>query len=99
MSVSLICADRQALLIVGGEIDLHTVQTLREGLREATTLCFQVLVDLDNVTFIGAAGLNALVAADNRGKSAESRLQVLTTNPFTLKMMTVTGLRHLVLSA
>ena len=93
--VTLLQDDDQASLIVGGEIDIHTVQTLRDALREATILCVRVLVDLNSVTFIGAAGLGALVGADQACRLAGGRVQVRTTNPFTLRLLTLTGLRHL----
>jgi anti-anti-sigma factor len=87
------------LLIVGGEIDVHTVRTLRVALREATILCVRVVVDLDSVTFIGAAGLSALVAADQACRLAGGRVRVCTTNQFTRRLLTLTGLSHLTLSA
>jgi anti-anti-sigma factor len=97
--VTLLYSDSQALLVVSGDIDLDTVQTLRDALCMATSECSHVLVDLDNVTFIGAAGLDALVAAKRACQPTRCRLQVVTTNPFTLKLLTLTGLRHLTPSA
>lgn len=97
--VSLLYSDSHALLVVSGDIDLETVRTLRDALRMATSACSHVLVDLDNVTFIGAAGLDALVAANRACQPRRCRLKVVTTNPFTLKLLTLTGLRHLTPSA
>ena len=97
--VTLLFSDRQALLVVSGDIDLDTVQTLRDALRSATMSSVHVLVDLDNVTFIGASGLDALVAANRGCQSGGCRLQVVTTNPFTLKLLALTGLTHLTLPA
>ena len=97
--VTLVHSDEQGFLIVSGEIDIQTVETLRDALSEATSLCAHVLVNLDNVTFIGAAGLGALVGADQASRLAGGRVQVRTTNPFTLRLLTLTGLRHLTLSA
>jgi anti-anti-sigma factor len=97
--VTSLVSDHQALIIVGGEIDLHTVQRLRDALHEATAVCAHVLVDLDNVTFIGAAGLDALVGANAGCQSSGCRLRVVTTNPFSLRLMSLTGLGHLTMSA
>ena len=97
--VSFLLSDHQALLVVGGEIDVHTVQPLREALHEATALCAHVLVDLDNVTFIGATGLDALAVANASCQSSGCRLRVVTTNPFSLRLLSLTGLRHLTLSS
>ena len=96
--VTVLRSDQQVLLIVGGEIDLHTVQPLLDGLNEATTLASHVLVDLDNVTFIGAVGIDALAAASARCHSSGCRLRVVTTNPFPLRLLSLTGLRHLTTS-
>jgi anti-anti-sigma factor len=97
--VTLLQSDEQAFLIVSGDIDLDTVETLSRALRSATMACVHVLVDLDNVTFIGASGLDALVVANRGCQSTGCRLQVVTTNPFTLKLLALTGLGHLTLPA
>jgi anti-anti-sigma factor len=97
--VTLLRDDDQALLIVGGEIDIHTVQTLRDALRQATLLRGRILVDLDNVTFIGAAGFDALAATNRVCQSAAGRLQVVTTNRFTLRFLSLVELKHLAAEA
>jgi anti-anti-sigma factor len=97
--VTLLRSDHESLLIVSGEIDIETVPTLRHALREATMRSVHVHVDLDNVTFIGAAGLNALLVANRGCQSAGCRLQVHTTDEFVHKLLALTGLRFLTLSA
>src|SRR5579862_5952037 len=48
---------------VSGEIDIATAGSAREALDEVVRLGRDVLVDLGEVTFMGAAGLGALVHA------------------------------------
>jgi anti-anti-sigma factor len=93
--LTLLRCNGESLLIVGGEIDLATVQTLQDALREATALSRLVVVELSNVTFMAAAGLDALVAAHQACQQAGGRVRVHTTNRLTLRLLTVAGLRHL----
>jgi hypothetical protein len=52
---------------VAGEIDLRTVGILRRRLFELTDAGFaRIIIDFENVRFCDAAGLGALVAAQNR---------------------------------
>lgn len=52
---------------VAGEIDLRTVGILRKRLLELTDAGFErIIIDFENVRFCDAAGLGALVAAQNR---------------------------------
>jgi anti-anti-sigma regulatory factor len=52
---------------VAGEIDLRTVGMLRKRLFELTDAGFaHIIIDFENVRFCDAAGLGALVAAQNR---------------------------------
>jgi hypothetical protein len=52
---------------VAGEIDLRTVGILRKRLFELTDAGFErIIIDFENVRFCDAAGLGALVAAQNR---------------------------------
>ncbi len=52
---------------VAGEIDLRTVGILRKRLFELTDAGFgRIVIDFENVRFCDAAGLGALVAAQNR---------------------------------
>jgi anti-anti-sigma factor len=81
---------------VSGEIDLYTVDPLLRAMRELNGANEgRVIVDLDDVSFIGATGLDALVAAHNACDRAGGHLEVRTSRPSTLRLLTVTGLTHL----
>jgi anti-anti-sigma regulatory factor len=68
---------------VAGEIDLRTVAILRKRLFELTDAGFaRIIIDFENVRFCDAAGLGALVAAQNRLRArAEDRSRAATGKP------------------
>ena len=97
--MTLLHCNGHTLLIVGGEIDLDTVHTLRAAIREATTQSRLVIVELSNVTFIGAAGLGALVGAHQTCRRVGIRMRLRTTNRQQLRLLSIAGLTHLAAGA
>lgn len=80
----------RAVLAVGGEVDLATVERFRNALLEAQGSP-RVVVDLSAVTFMDSSGLNALVAAYHRVPAGgELRVTGLRTN--VRKVFEITGL-------
>lgn len=75
-----ITADREGdsyVIRVEGELDLSECSQLESALREAeASLATWILLDLDELAFIDAAGLNVVVAAWRRSVADGSRLQV-----------------------
>jgi anti-sigma B factor antagonist len=62
---------------VAGELDLSGCPRLDHALREAeVSHAVRILLDLDELTFIDAAGLSVLVAAWHRSITDSNRLQV-----------------------
>jgi anti-sigma B factor antagonist len=62
---------------VGGELDLFECPRLESALREAeASHVTRILLDLEELTFIDAAGLSALVSACHRSVSDGNRLRV-----------------------
>jgi anti-anti-sigma regulatory factor len=51
-----------------------------------------LVIDLNQVTFIDAAGLNALIAAANRAATHGTSLHVVCARPQILKLFRLTGL-------
>jgi anti-sigma B factor antagonist len=49
------------VLRIGGEIDIATEDQLRSALEEATSGNARLVVDMADVTFIGASGLRVIV--------------------------------------
>lgn len=70
----------RAVLEVGGEVDLATVEQFRTALLDAQR-SEQVVVDLSGVTFMDSAGVNALVGAYHRKvRDGELRLVGMQSN-------------------
>ena len=89
-----------ATLEVSGEIDISTVHSLAEALEATAGNGVQrLVVDLDGVAFIGATGLNALVSAQAAHRDVGKDLRVRTTVPSTLRLISLTGLDGLMVSA
>ena len=73
---------RVDVLICTGEVDIVSEPEFRKGLERLESL--HAVVDLGGVTFIGAAGINALIdAAARRGTDAGTL--VLRDEPFILR--------------
>lgn len=78
---------------VEGELDLFECPRLEHALHEAeTSHAIQILLDLEELTFIDAAGLNALVAAWHRSAADGNRFLVTRGNGSVADMFHLTAL-------
>lgn len=69
--------DDPYLICVAGELDLFECPHLERALQEAeASHAIRILLDVEELTFIDAAGLGVLVAAWHRSASDSNRLQV-----------------------
>lgn len=82
---------------LSGEIDLATAPVLRDVLIQATSLAVTgVIVDLDGVTFVDAAGLGVLVGADKRAGHLPGGLRLVAVSARVRRLLALLGLdRHL----
>lgn len=84
------------VLAVRGEVDSCTSSLLRdlflENLRPG---CPQLVADLTEVSFFGAAGLTALIAARNAAEAAGIKLRLVADTRVVLRPLTITGLDDL----
>jgi anti-sigma B factor antagonist len=87
------------LVTVAGEIDIATVSLLRERLSVLAVGGGQVVVDLDQVSFIDAAGLGGLVGAARQAATHGGRLNVVCDRRRTRQLFELTGLDQVVLLA
>jgi anti-sigma B factor antagonist len=76
---------------VTGEIDISTVARLRERLFELAEGSQPLIVDLNEVTFIGSAGLGALVGTARRAAKHGGSLHAVCARPQTRKLLWMTG--------
>jgi anti-anti-sigma factor len=81
-----------AVVTVAGEIDISTVTRLRGRLFELAAGDRPVVADLDQVGFIDAAGLSALIGAANRAAAHGGSLHVVCARPRIRQLFRLTGL-------
>jgi len=79
------------VVAVTGEIDISTVSQLRESLFEQADNGSDVIVDLDQISFIDSAGLGALVGASRRAEASGGSLHAVCGQPHTKKLLWLTG--------
>ena len=81
-----------AIVTAAGEIDIATVNQLRERLFALAEDSRPVIVDLDQVSFIDAAGLGVLVGAARRAATHGTSLHVVCARPQTRRLVGLTRL-------
>jgi len=87
--------DAGCLLTVTGEIDLGTVDMLRNAVTDAVQEPGDLVVDLDQVSYIDSAGLGVLVGTYNRLADRQRSLTLRCSNPQVLRLFAITGLTDL----
>ena len=85
-------APRYALVAIAGEIDIATVAGLRERLVALAVGGRPLVADLDQVSFIDAAGLGALACAARLAAEHGSGLHVVCARPQVRRLFRITGL-------
>jgi anti-anti-sigma factor len=92
MSLSLANHSDIHTITVSGELDLSTAPLLTELVeRVAADHPDQVIIDMANVTFFCAAGLNALIQAHKTITGAGGQLVLRAPSPQTKRILTITG--------
>jgi len=87
------------LVVVAGEVDFASVAQLRERLFPLVAAGRPLVADLDRVTFLDAAGLDALAGAARRAAAAGTSLRVVCARPRIRRLFRVAGLEQAVPSA
>jgi anti-sigma B factor antagonist len=80
------------VVTVAGEVDIATVGRLRERLSALAASGLPLVADLDQVSFIDATGLGALVGAARQAAAHGASLYVVCGRPQTRQLFRVTGL-------
>ena len=80
------------LVTVAGEVDIATAPQLRERLAAPTASGPPLIVDLDRVTFIDAAGLGVLASAARRAAARGASLHAVCARHQIQRLFTITGL-------
>ena len=83
-----------AIVTVEGELDMHAAARLRDVLKELETcgIARHLVIDLSLCSFIDSTGLGLLVAVQRR---ADSRLDLVVTDPQILDLLEITALDRL----
>jgi anti-sigma B factor antagonist len=85
-----------SLLTVSGEIDLDTVDLLRDSVSEILDeQSCDLVIDLDDVGYIDSAGLGVLVGTYNRLAESQRSLCIRCSSPRILRLFEITGLTEL----
>jgi anti-sigma B factor antagonist len=87
------------LVTVAGEIDIATAPQLHDRLAALAASGRRLVVDLTQVSFLAAAGLNVLAAAARKARARGGDLGVVTPRPRIRRLFAITGLdRHIPLA-
>lgn len=83
----------QCLLTLQGEVDVYTAPALKERLVDLIESgCSNVVVDLEQVSFIDSSGLGVLVSALRRARERDGAVRIVCTRENILKIFRITGL-------
>ncbi len=86
-------AEKQALIEVGGEVDMVTSPQLRSSVLDQFAAGTELVVlDLDEVTFLGTSGLAVLIEVREAAHSAGRELRIVCTARRVLRPLTIAGL-------
>jgi len=85
--------DGQTRVVLSGELDIASAPQFEEGLEKIEPGVTGVLVlDLRKVEFIDSTGLRAVMAADERARSAGRRFVIIRGTPAVERVFSVTQL-------
>jgi anti-anti-sigma factor len=88
-------ADRGAVIVVSGELDLASAPTLEEELdRAAANGADLVIVDLRELEFIDSTGLGLLIKANRQAEEAGRRFAIVRGQSQVQRLLGVTGIEQ-----
>jgi anti-anti-sigma factor len=90
-------ADKELLISVSGELDLHSVGSLQEALDEAINESgVIVVVDLRDVALVDSIALGALARASRRLREGGGALGVVASNADVVRAFEITSLDRVI---
>lgn len=88
-------ADRAAVIVVSGELDLASAPALEEELNRALTNGADLLiVDLRELEFIDSTGLGLLIKANRQAEAAGRRFAIVRGQSQVQRLLGVTGIEQ-----
>jgi anti-sigma B factor antagonist len=92
--------DGQAVLTLVGEIDVTTVDVVREAVRNCLRECpARLSLDLRSVTFCDAAGVRALRQAEREAATARAEFRIIAPGPMVVRVLTLADAADLLSTA
>jgi anti-anti-sigma factor len=96
LSLDLLCCDSRTIIEVSGELDMNTAHLLTELVEHAAQhRPTQIILDMANVTFFCAEGINALLRARATITAIGGQLLLRDPSPKTSRVLTITGTKNL----
>jgi anti-sigma B factor antagonist len=94
LSIDIRATNRQAVVRLGGELDVYTAPRLRERLAEliAADRHRDIVIDLADLAFIDSTGIGVLVGALKRARQHGDEIELRSPRPGTRKALEITGL-------
>jgi anti-anti-sigma factor len=89
-------ADGRHVIAVAGELDLYTTPQLVAELEALTTAGPEIVLDLNEVSFVDSTALGAILLASRRLRQAGGELALACANPSTMKLLTMVGVDRVV---
>ena len=91
--IRILSTDGRSIVHVSGELDAYTAARLRDSLAGLINGGSRhIVLDLADVSFMGASGLGVLVAAGKRLRRDDGKLLLRSAPPSVQKMIEITGL-------
>ena len=88
-------ATGQAVVEVGGEIDVYTAPRLRETLISLVDSGnYQLVIDMEGVEFLDSTGLGVLVGGLKRVRAHDGTIDLVCTQERILRVFRITGLSN-----
>lgn len=88
--------DKYALITLSGEVDVYSAPELRTLLLDLLTQGkTNIIVDLEESSFLDSTGLGVLVGGLKRSRSQDGDLKLICTQKNILKVFEVTGLNNI----
>ena len=76
-----------------GEIDVHTVPTVKDALKRLTDDGhYELVINLQRVDYIDSTGLGALVEVQKLAREHDGAVTIVLTNPRIMKIFDIMGL-------
>ncbi|HEV2638532.1 MAG TPA: STAS domain-containing protein [Actinocrinis sp.] len=96
MTVTAAATEHGPVLVVAGDLDLHTVPLVREALRElALGPGRRLFLDLRGLTFCDSSGIACLIEASNQAASAGSGIALVAVPAPVQRILRMVGLTQM----